>query len=91
MNNIFVFSVKLKAIANEDNSELYFSPPELLLDVPYSMGCFTGSPDNAVTFDSFTDKNPASCILGCISKGDEFRFAGVLTISTLSTDIIKYL
>ena len=81
----------MKAIANEDDSELYFSPPELLLDVPYSIGCFTGSPGNAVTFDSFTDKNPASCILGCLSKGEDYRFAGVLKISTLSTDITKNL
>ena len=80
----------MKAIANEDDSELYFSPPELLLDVPYSMGCFKGSPDNAVTFDSFTDKNPASCILGCLSKGEDYRFAGVLII-TLSADITKYI
>ena len=71
-----LFSVKLKAIANDANSELHFSPPELLLDVPFNMGCYQGEFDNADTVDTFTDKSPASCIVGCALKDQEYRFAG---------------
>ena len=74
----FPFSVKLKAIANEADSKLYFSPPELLLDVPFSMGCYQGSTANAETVDPITDTTPASCILGCALKGPEYRFAGLM-------------
>ena len=62
---------------------MYFTPPELLLDVPFSMGCYqlptTERPDgNSLNPESpNSDQSPASCILTCLRKGSQYRYAGI--------------
>ena len=67
----------MKVTASNADSDLYFTPPELLIDVPLDMGCYELSNDNS--FDTETkmpDPSPASCILSCAAKGPAYRYAG---------------
>ena len=58
---------------------LVFTPPELLLDTPFNMGCYNVSNWVVSTADDQNTKmTPASCILTCTEKGREYRFAGII-------------
>ena len=70
-------SVKLKAVAGAASTALYFAAPEILLDMPYSMGCYELTQDNTINFDTtMSEPSPVSCLLVCQAKGSDYRFAG---------------
>lgn len=60
-------------------SNLYIGPVDILLDVPFYMGCYNVlSPTilpTAETFDPTASFTPALCAAQCISQGK--RFAGI--------------
>ena len=77
--SFIILSVKLKAVAGADSTSLYFAAPEILLDMPYSMGCYElTTVGNTINFDTtMSDPSPASCLLTCQAKGSNYRFAGM--------------
>ena len=76
--SFIILSVKLKAVAGADSTSLYFAAPEILLDMPYSMGCYEMTTEaNTINFDTtMSDPSPVSCLLTCQAKGSDYRFAG---------------
>ena len=61
------------------SSELYFTRPELLMDVPFNMGCYEFSTDNSFTADvEMLDPTPGTCIVMCASRGSVYRYAGII-------------
>ena len=68
----------MKATASADNSQLYFTPPELLMDVPFNMGCYEMASDNSFTAEAeMLNPSPANCIVMCAALGSEYRHAGI--------------
>ena len=87
LSNLFFilsFSVKLDVVAADADSELHVAPPELLFDVPFSMGCYKIREDVASNAEAITKEadlpnpSPASCILQCLQKGSEYRISGII-------------
>ena len=69
-------------ISGGEDTKINLGPPELLIDVPYSMGCFLLPKDfqvNKPPSTSMTNLSPASCLTTCMSENEEQRFAGMLT------------
>ena len=78
----------LKSVAGVAETDLFFQPPELLLDVPHSMGCYEfekamDSYDNISFLNLESDVTPASCILACYKTSSEYRYSGKLEIAHL--------
>ena len=77
-----ICSVKLHVVAGDANTIVSVTPPELLIDVPFSMGCYKIREDVSSNADPITkefdlpDPSPASCILECFKKDPEYRVAG---------------
>ena len=61
------------------DAKFEFTPPELLLDTPFSMGCYKLSDKELPSAEEQNfDMSPAACILKCAPKGSDYRLAGIV-------------
>ena len=61
------------------DAKFEFTPPELLLDTPFNMGCYKLSDSELPSAEEQNfDMNPAACILKCAPKGSDYRLAGIV-------------
>ena len=61
---------------------LIFTPPEILLDTPFNMGCYNiSNHEISDVDDQSSEMTPASCILTCAEKGARYRLAGIKPLS----------
>merc|ERR1712150_75530 len=70
-----------KVISGGDNTKINIGPPEMLLDMPYSMGCYIAPQDfetNKPPVTVMSNLSPASCIINCLSESSQKRFAGLM-------------
>ena len=85
--NFLALSVT-QTLANDDTSgstTSSFGPAELLVDVPFDLGCFQvlnwTAVTSAATVTSLSTVTPASCLVGCVALSK--RFAGTWIPLTL--------
>ena len=60
---------------------LMFTPPEVLLDTPFNMGCYKiklGYLNEGI--EQELDTTPASCVTKCAEKSSFHRLAGILKL-----------
>ena len=70
--------------SNSDKATIIFTPPELLIDTPFNMGCYNlSNVDSFQADEQYIDMSPASCILTCAEKGQSHRHAGIQLLLTL--------
>ena len=61
------------------DAKFEFTPPELLLDTPFNMGCYKLSDSELPSAEEQNfDMSPAACILKCAPKGSDYRLAGIV-------------
>ena len=64
------------------DTQISIGPPEILFDMPLSMGCYQTSPssENINTLFSSTsgDMTPAKCIVTCLAENNDYRYAGTM-------------
>ena len=59
------------------DAKFEFTPPELLLDTPFNMGCYKLADNRLPSAEAENfDMSPAACILECAPKGSDYRLAG---------------
>ena len=70
-----------KVTSGGSATQINIGPPEVLLDVPYAMGCFSMmesftsvGPD----YHELVNLDPAKCITFCLDTDDRKRFVGNL-------------
>ena len=68
------FSVSQTITSNQANAQMYSGPLELLIDVPFELGCFELLDASILASPEPSVVTPASCLVACID-GDQ-RFAG---------------
>ena len=75
----------MDVVASGSSAELQVTPPEILIDVPFGMGCYKirddDEKDEANAYPiakevDMSDPSPASCILECLQKGADYRISG---------------
>jgi len=74
---LIVFSVTQTVTSQAAGATLYSGPLELLVDMPFEVGCFRVlDPSVVSTLTASASLTPASCIVTCLSAGATNRFAG---------------
>ena len=85
--NLFLNRVNMKITAggtsgdseSAKDAKFEFTPPELLLDTPFNMGCYKlMNKELPSAEEQNSDMTPALCILKCATKGSDSRFAGII-------------
>ena len=77
----------MDVVAGGANAGLHVTPPEILIDVPFGMGCYKIRDDVAVNANAdpiakevdMSDPSPASCILECLQKGADYLISGKMS------------
>ena len=74
------------------DAKFEFTPPELLLDTPFNMGCykFTDNELPSAEEQNF-EMSPASCILKCAPKGSDYRLAGIVRYISIEWNLSIYI
>ena len=81
--NIAIFRFVHKVISGGDDTNITIGPPEILLDMPYSMGCYVAPAEfltNKPPSTSMSNLSPANCLINCFKENPLQRFVGNLKI-----------
>ena len=70
------------------DAKFEFTPPELLLDTPFNMGCYKLSNNELPDAEEEnSNMSPAACILNCAPKGSDYRLAGIVQYLNIESNL----